>query len=199
MAIDAELSSEIVELPAEIGAPRTRQAGAAALGEVDNLARWREWVAQLRVVFEAADRAWVAVDGVACARTGAKRRTAMIIGIGIDLVEIDRVERMLTSLGERMLARLFSEREAAYIRSRAAPAQHAAVRLAAKEAAFKALSGNELARGISWRDVEVVNDADGAPTPRALWSGGRAGGATRGVARVHVSLTTTNAEWRLRS
>jgi holo-[acyl-carrier protein] synthase len=88
----------------------------------------------------------------------------MIAGIGIDLVEIERVERMLASLGERMLERLFLDGEAAYIRSKAAPAQHAAVRLAAKEAAFKALAGNELARRISWRDVEVSNGSDGAPT-----------------------------------
>ena len=44
-----------------------------------------------------------------------------------------------------------------------APAQHLAVRLAAKEAAYKALSGNELARGIGWRDVEVFSRSDGRP------------------------------------
>ncbi|HTR79026.1 MAG TPA: holo-ACP synthase [Gemmatimonadaceae bacterium] len=112
----------------------------------------------------------------------------MIVGIGVDLVEIDRAHRMLESLGERMLMRLFSEIEAEYIRSRAAPAQHAAVRLAAKEAAFKALAGNDLARGITWREVEVVNASDGAP---ALMLAGRAAerAAELGVTRIHVSLT----------
>jgi holo-[acyl-carrier protein] synthase len=95
---------------------------------------------------------------------------------------------MLESLGERMLTRLFSDREADYIRSRASPAQHAAVRLAAKEAAFKALAGNDLARGIGWRDVEVTNGPDGAPA--VLLSGPAAARATElGVTRVHVSLT----------
>ena len=95
---------------------------------------------------------------------------------------------MLASLGERMLTRLFSDIEADYIRSRAAPAQHAAVRLAAKEAAFKALAGNELASAIGWRDVEVVNGEYGVP---ALRLSGRAAKRAEelGVTRVHVSLT----------
>jgi holo-[acyl-carrier protein] synthase len=87
----------------------------------------------------------------------------MIVGIGIDAVEIDRVERMFADKRERMLQRLFSADEIAYITSKAAPAQHLAVRLAAKEAAYKALAGNELARGIGWRDVEVVSRPDGSP------------------------------------
>ena len=83
----------------------------------------------------------------------------MVVGVGIDLVEIERVDRMIASLGDRMFERLFSSGEAEYIRSKPLPAQHAAVRLAAKEATFKALAGNELARRISWRDVEVEGDA----------------------------------------
>lgn len=87
----------------------------------------------------------------------------MIVGIGIDAVEIDRVGRMFADKGERMLHRLFTGDELSYINTKAAPAQHLAVRLAAKEAAYKALSGNDLARGIGWRDVEVVSRADGSP------------------------------------
>jgi len=90
----------------------------------------------------------------------------MIVGIGIDAVEIDRVERMYQANGERMLARLFTGDELTYIANKIAPAQHLAVRLAAKEAAYKALAGNELARGIGWRDVEVVSNRDGAPVLR---------------------------------
>lgn len=112
----------------------------------------------------------------------------MVIGIGIDLVEIDRVARMIDSLGDRMFTRLFSEGEAGYIRSRPLQAQHAAVRLAAKEAAFKALSGNELARTITWRDVEVVSDERGIPSLRFH---GPAEERARelSVATIHVSLT----------
>src|ERR1700743_1451441 len=90
----------------------------------------------------------------------------MIVGIGIDIVEIDRVARMFADKGDRMLHRLFTDEELRYIKDKAAPAQHLAVRLAAKEATYKALAGNELARGIGWRDVEVFSRADGAPMLR---------------------------------
>jgi holo-[acyl-carrier protein] synthase len=112
----------------------------------------------------------------------------MILGVGIDLVEISRVAHMIESLGDRMYARLFSESEARYIRSKPLPAQHAAVRLAAKEAAFKALAGNDLARTITWRDVEVVSDSHGIPSIKLHGTAHRRA-REMGVARVHVSLT----------
>src|SRR3954465_1011745 len=114
----------------------------------------------------------------------------MIVGMGLDLVEIDRVEHMIESLGERMYVRLFSESEAAYIRNKPLPGQHAAVRLAAKEAAFKALAGNELARAITWRDVEVVSDSRGIPSIR-LHGTAEKRATELGVTRIHVSLTHT--------
>ena len=112
----------------------------------------------------------------------------MIVGLGIDLVEIDRVAHMIESLGDRMYTRLFSESEAAYIRGKPLPAQHAAVRLAAKEAAFKALAGNELARRITWRDVEVLSDSRGIPSIRLHGTAHRRA-REMGVTRIHVSLT----------
>jgi holo-[acyl-carrier protein] synthase len=114
----------------------------------------------------------------------------MILGLGMDLVEIDRVQHMIESLGDRMYARLFSEGEAAYIRNKPLPAQHAAVRLAAKEAAFKALAGNELARRISWRDVEVVSDAHGIPSIK-LHGTAQERAVELGVTGIYVSLTHT--------
>jgi holo-[acyl-carrier protein] synthase len=114
----------------------------------------------------------------------------MVVGVGIDLVDIARVERMIASLGDRMFARLFSDGEAAYIRSRPLPAQHAAVRLAAKEATFKALAGNELARRITWRDVEVVSDSNGIPSIR-LHGTAEMRGRELAVSRIHVSLSHT--------
>jgi holo-[acyl-carrier protein] synthase len=116
----------------------------------------------------------------------------MILGIGVDAVDIARVERMSGDLGERMRQRLFSPGEIAYMATKAAPAQHMAVRLAAKEAAYKALSGNDLARGIGWREVEVVTRADGAPE---LKLHGRAADrfAELGATSVHVSLTHSEA------
>ena len=112
----------------------------------------------------------------------------MIVGIGIDLVEIDRVEHMIESLGDRMYSRLFSDDEASYIRSKPLPAQHAAVRLAAKEAAFKALAGNDLARRITWTDVEVISDRNGIPSIK-LHGTAQQRADELGITRIHVSLT----------
>ena len=112
----------------------------------------------------------------------------MIVGLGIDAVEIDRVGRMFADKGEKMLRRLFTEHELSYISTKVVPAQHLAVRLAAKEATYKALAGNELARGIGWRDVEVISRADGAPELRLH---GRAEQRFNELSAttIHVSLT----------
>lgn len=116
----------------------------------------------------------------------------MIVGIGVDAVDIDRVERMLDTYRDRMLERLFTEHEIAFLSAKAKPAQHLAVRLAAKEAAYKALSGNDLARGISWRDIEVFSRGDGSPELRLH---GRAASRYEELAAtsVHVSLTHSEA------
>jgi holo-[acyl-carrier protein] synthase len=115
-----------------------------------------------------------------------------IIGMGIDIVDIVRVERMLATRGEQALKRLLTPAEATYVASHKAPARHCAVRLAAKEAAYKALGGTESARAIGWRDVEVLRGDFGAPT---LLLHGRAEqrAAQLGVTRVHVTLTHSGA------
>lgn len=112
----------------------------------------------------------------------------MILGVGLDLVDIARVAAMLEAHGARAEAKLFSPGEAAYARARAEPARHFAARFAAKEAAYKALAGSAEARGIGWRDVEVAVEADGRPR---LVLHGRAAERARalGVARALVSLT----------
>ena len=116
----------------------------------------------------------------------------MIVGIGIDLVEIARVERMLTDKGDHVIDRLFSADEAAYAMARAKPAMHLAARLAAKEAAFKALSGTDDARLIGWREVAVVRHDGQSPT---LVYTGRAEARARelGVDKVGLSLSHTDA------
>jgi holo-[acyl-carrier protein] synthase len=110
----------------------------------------------------------------------------------VDAVDIDRIERMLDTYSDRMLKRLFTEHEVEFLSSKARPAQHLAVRLAAKEAAYKALSGNDLARGISWRDIEVFSRGDGSPELRLHGIA-----ATRfkelEATSVHVSLTHSQA------
>jgi len=111
----------------------------------------------------------------------------MIAGIGIDRVDIARVDRLLDAKGERALRRLFTADEVAYALARPLPAQHLAARLAAKEAAFKALSGNSLARGIGWREIEVVRN-DERPT-LALHGRAAERAAELGVSNIWVSLT----------
>jgi holo-[acyl-carrier protein] synthase len=88
----------------------------------------------------------------------------VIAGIGVDVVEISRVRLMIAAQGERAIARLFTEGERRYAESMPNPARHFAVRIAAKEAAFKALSGSESARAIGWREMEDVLDDLGRPS-----------------------------------
>lgn len=116
----------------------------------------------------------------------------MIVGVGIDLVDIARIAQLLETQGERALRRLFTEGEAAYAAARAEPARHLAARFAAKEAAYKALAGTDHARGIGWRDIEVVAEWDGRPVLRLH---GRAAerAAALGVVRMHLSLTHADA------
>src|SRR5204862_6505222 len=123
---------------------------------------------------------------------GRKSLEAVIVGVGVDAVDIDRIERMFASKRDRMLNRLFSAAEVAFLSAKAAPAQHLAVRLAAKEATYKALSGNELARGIGWRDVEVLTRVDGAPELR-LHGAARQRFEELGAVTAFVSLTHSEA------
>jgi holo-[acyl-carrier protein] synthase len=115
----------------------------------------------------------------------------MIVGIGVDLVEIERMRRLLDRKGERVLGRLFTSGEREYASSHPEPARQLAARAAAKEAAFKALAGNDLARAIGWREVEVVSRHYQAPV---LLLHGRAAerAGELGVVRVHLSLTHTD-------
>ena len=78
--------------------------------------------------------------------------------VGVDIIEIPRVERVYARYGERFLRRIYTEREAAYCRGRA---PQLASRFAAKEATMKALGTG--VRGIRWRDVEVVRGRGQAP------------------------------------
>ncbi len=88
----------------------------------------------------------------------------MIIGIGSDLIDIDRIQRTLDRFGERFIARIFTERERARSerRHRIRAASYAR-RYAAKEACSKAL-GTGFRRGVFWRDMGVINLKSGKPT-----------------------------------
>jgi holo-[acyl-carrier protein] synthase len=113
----------------------------------------------------------------------------MISGIGLDLVDINRVEELLNRHPERARRRLFTEGEQAYCDKRLEPARHFAARFAAKEAGYKALSGSEAARHIHWLEIEVANaPLDGRPL--LLLHGEAAKRAAElGVTVMHLTLT----------
>ena len=77
----------------------------------------------------------------------------MIFGIGIDVVEVERVESSIAEFGERFVSRVFTEAERAYCESQKRPAIHYAARFAAKEAVAKAL-GTGIGKELSWLDME---------------------------------------------
>ena len=85
------------------------------------------------------------------------------IGVGIDLVEVPRVRRMLAEKGTHVFERLLTPGEARYCLSKLDPSESVAVRLATKEAVYKALQSTPAARGVGWREIEVVRDENGRP------------------------------------
>jgi holo-[acyl-carrier protein] synthase len=89
----------------------------------------------------------------------------MILGIGSDLVDIRRVERVIDRHGERFLNRVFTETERKRAERRAGRSETYAKRFAAKEACAKAL-GTGMRGGVFWRDMGVVNLPSGRPTMR---------------------------------
>jgi len=107
------------------------------------------------------------------------------------LVEVSRVAAIISDKGSRVFERLLTPAERTYCESRPDPATHVAVRLAAKEAVYKALQGSDAARGIGWREIEVRRASDGRPD--VLLSGAAAARARElGVTRVLLSLSHTH-------
>ncbi|UCG86544.1 MAG: holo-ACP synthase [Gemmatimonadota bacterium] len=87
-----------------------------------------------------------------------------LVGVGLDLVDVARVEQLLDRYGDRALRRLLTPREQDYCLSLAVPARHVAARIAAKEAAYKALVQGGARRVVWWLDTEVVRDPGGLPS-----------------------------------
>ncbi len=110
-----------------------------------------------------------------------------IVGIGLDLVKIDRIRAIAERWQARFLDRLYTEAERRYCQARPAPYASFAGRFAAKEAMLKAL-GTGWSDGISWHDMQVLNDRTGRP--RATVSGRVHALMQRaGVTDIHVSLS----------
>lgn len=116
----------------------------------------------------------------------------MILGIGSDLANIERIERVLARHGDRFRNRVFTETELALAARRKQEAATLAKRWAAKEACSKAL-GTGLAMGIAWRDMAVSNLATGQPTMQLTgWAAERLAAMTPPGHRAHVHVTLTD-------
>jgi holo-[acyl-carrier protein] synthase len=114
------------------------------------------------------------------------RPLVAIIGIGIDATEIDRVRDLARRYGDRFLGRVYTEAELAYCQRHRDPAPSLAARFAAKEAAMKAL-GTGYARGVHWRDLEVLRH--GGPPQLALHGAAAARLQALGGNRALLTLT----------
>jgi holo-[acyl-carrier protein] synthase len=115
----------------------------------------------------------------------------MIIGIGNDITDIRRIEKVIERHGERFLSRIFTDVERARAERRAKSVETYAKRFAAKEACSKAL-GTGMRGGVWWRDMGVVNLPSGRPTMKL--TGGAAARLARLIppgyeADIHVSIT----------
>lgn len=110
-----------------------------------------------------------------------------ILGVGLDLVRIERMQSFLERRGERARERLFTAGEQAYCEARKTSAQSYAGRFAVKEAVMKVL-GTGWSRGVRWVDIEVVRPRGAAPTVALHGETARLA-AAKGIATIHVAIT----------
>jgi holo-[acyl-carrier protein] synthase len=116
----------------------------------------------------------------------------MIIGTGVDVVEIPRFRKVLERVKDRFLFRVFTAAEQQYCNAHRDPAPHLAVRFAAKEALFKAL-GTGWAKGVTWLDAEVLREGQDAPT-MVLHGEALSVSSAKGAQTIHLSLSHTD-QW----
>src|SRR2546430_15727208 len=115
----------------------------------------------------------------------------MIFGIGIDTIEVPRIEKTIASYRDQFLRRIYTEDEVAYCNWRKFSAEHFAARFAAKEAFAKAI-GTGIRKGFIWREVEVTNEFSGKPVISLHGSMIEKTAKLVGSEfRIHVSLTHT--------
>jgi holo-[acyl-carrier protein] synthase len=114
----------------------------------------------------------------------------MIVGTGIDIAEVPRIEASIVRFGDRFLRRIFTEAEIRYCDSKANRVERFAARFAAKEAAMKAL-GTGWSHGVTWRDVEVCRQPGGRPT---IAFHGKAGEFAAKLGAVHTALSLSHTK-----
>jgi len=113
----------------------------------------------------------------------------MILGVGMDIIEVSRVNGVYARYGERFLQRILRPAEIAYCLSHQRPGPHLAARFAAKEAIAKAF-GTGLGKALGWQDMEVLNRDSGQPYA-VLHGPGLTLLGRRGADRLHLSLSHT--------
>lgn len=114
----------------------------------------------------------------------------MLVGTGVDLIEVKRIARSIERFGDRFLERIFTEREVAYCERSRRSAESYAARFAAKEAGAKAL-GTGMNSGVFWRDLEVNRSPAGRPSLK-LWGGAADVAKKLGVKTIVLSLAHTS-------
>lgn len=112
----------------------------------------------------------------------------MIVGSGIDLVEITRIQQSVQRFGQRFLNRVYTASEQAYCLRKRNSAESLAARFAAKEAGAKAL-GTGISHGVSWLEIEVIREPSGRPT---IQFHGRAATIAHTMGVTHVALSITH-------
>jgi holo-[acyl-carrier protein] synthase len=112
----------------------------------------------------------------------------MIVGTGIDLTEIGRIQQSIERYGQRFLNRVYTAREQAYCLRKRKSAESFAARFAAKEAGAKAL-GTGISYGVNWLEIEVVREPSGRPTLRFH---GRAAEFAARLGAAHAALSITH-------
>lgn len=113
----------------------------------------------------------------------------MILGVGIDIIEVSRIQASYEKFGERFLKRILREHEIEYCLMHRNPAPHLAARFAAKEAVSKAF-GTGIGSQLGWQDIEVRNESNGRPYI-VLYGSGKELLEKRGARLVHISLSHT--------
>jgi holo-[acyl-carrier protein] synthase len=111
----------------------------------------------------------------------------MIVGLGVDIAEISRIEKAISRYGDHILHRLFTAAEIDYCESYRNRFERYAGRFAAKEAAMKAL-GTGWRKGVRWVDIEVIREPSGKPSLR-LAGQAHAFAARMGVRNIVLSIT----------
>ncbi len=109
-----------------------------------------------------------------------------MIAIGTDILRVDRIDDVVGRLGDRFVQRILTPEEQAEYHASALPNRLLAKRFAAKEAIAKAL-GTGIGRGVSWQDIRIDHDDNGAPLP-VLSGGALQRARSRGATRVELSL-----------